>query len=163
MSQSTFKICWGLLVVGSLLAACTNRQAQQQAQQKAQEQQQRQAMLATAVQQHREELAACQAKFSESNRDAIARANCFNAADQKFAPTTAYPDLSDLIIAKRTELAERQAAGKITRAQSALEYNKFVTQVVSEQQRRILANNVAQAQTNANNSLAAAELLQRQP
>ena len=63
-------------------------------------------------------------------------------------------------MAKRTELAEKQAHGKITRAQVVLEMSQLETQVRSEVQRRNVANNVAQAQINANNSLAAAALLQ---
>ena len=136
--------------VGFLLAACAEQQAQQQ----------RQAMVAAAFQEHREESAACITQFSESNKDAVARANCLNAADKKYAPTLAYPDLQYLLIAKRSELAEKQAAGKITYAQSSLEFSQLMTQLKTEEQRRYTASGVAQSQINANNSLAAAALLQ---
>jgi len=117
-------------------------------------------MLAAAVQQHNEEVAACSAKFSESNQDAVARAKCFNEADRKFAPTTRYPDLVNLVIAKRSELAERQAAGKITRAQFMLELQQMITQVTSEEQRRNNDANAVLAQHQVNNDMAAMMLLQ---
>src|SRR4051812_17861766 len=56
---------------------------------------------------------ACSARFSESASDAVARAKCFNDADRIVLPVVPYPDLLNLRMAKRTELAERQAAGKI--------------------------------------------------
>jgi hypothetical protein len=123
-------------------------------------------MLAAAVQQHKEDNEACRARFSESNKDAIARATCFNDADKKYAPTTRYPDLAALIIAKRTELAEKQATGKITHAELALELQQLVTQLVSEEQRRNNAASAVAAQANAvaaqeqaNNNAAALMLL----
>lgn len=137
------------------LAGC----ALQQEQQAQQAQRERQAMLAAAAQQHNEDFAACRARFSQSNKDAVARATCFNEADKKYAPTTRYPDLTALVIAKRTELAERQAAGKITRAQFELELQQLVTQLVSEEQRRNNEANAVAAQEQANKSAAALMLL----
>jgi hypothetical protein len=141
---------WLAAACGLVVAGCAEQQAQQA----------HQAMLTAAFQQHREDSAACIAKFSESNKDAVARANCLNAADQKYAPTLPYPDLQYLLIAKRSELAEMQAAGKITHAQSALEFSQLMTQLKTEEQRRLAASGVAQSEINANNSLAAAALLQ---
>lgn len=122
--------------------------------------QQQQAMLAAAMQQHNEDVAACRAQFSESNHDAVARAKCFNQADEKFAPTARYPDLINLLMAKRSELAERQAAGKITRAQSMLELQQMITQLTSEEKRRDNDANAVLAQHQANNNIAAMTLLQ---
>lgn len=119
-------------------------------------QQQRQAMVAAAAQQRQAAIAECGQRFSESNKDAIARAKCLNAADAIMVPFETYPDLPSLVMAKRIELAEKQAAGKITHAQVVLETNQLIAQVVSETQRR----GVAQSQANVNNSLAAAALLQ---
>jgi hypothetical protein len=116
--------------------------------------------FAAAVQQHNTDIAACRAEFSESKKDAVARARCMNEADQKYIPTTKYPDLGYLIIAKRTELAERQAAGKITHAQMALEFQQQMTQIVSEEQRRNNANAAVDAQRQANNTAAALMVLQ---
>jgi hypothetical protein len=102
-----------------------------------------------AAQQEETDYAACKKNFSESNKDAVARAKCFNEADSKFARSSRYPDLINLIIAKRTELAERRAAGKITYAQAQLELSQQVSQVISEGQRRDAANNAVAAQQNA--------------
>jgi F0F1-type ATP synthase membrane subunit c/vacuolar-type H+-ATPase subunit K len=106
----------------------------------------RQAMLAAALQQQKDEQQACTTAFSESDRDAIARAKCINAADEKFRPTTTYPDLVSLRMAKRAELAERQAAGKITRAQFVLEYSQLNSQIESEWQSRTNSDRSANAQ-----------------
>lgn len=98
--------------------------------------------MAAAGEQHQADAATCRARFSESDKDAVARAKCFNEADEKYASTTRYPDLAYLLIAKRSELAERQAAGKITRAQFRLELSELGTRLASEEQRR---NNDADA------------------
>ena len=88
------------------------------------------------LQQAQQQLAAdymtCRATFPES----VARANCLSEADAKYIPTTRYPDLSGRLMAKRSELAERRAAGQITGAQAVLEYEQFRSQVASEEQRR---------------------------
>jgi hypothetical protein len=133
---------------GFFLAGCASEQQQQR---------QQQAMAgAAAREQYRTDSEACKAKFSESNKDAVARADCFNEADRKYIPTTRYPDLEYLLIAKRTELAERQAAGKITHAQAALELQQLRTQLTSEEQRR----NNANAAAAANDTAAALMLMQ---
>ena len=131
-----------MVALACLLSGCAEQEAQQH----------RQAIAAAAFQEHREESAACVAKFSASDKDAVARANCLNAADKKYATTLVYPDLQYLLIAKRSELAEKQAAGKITYAQSSLEFSQLMTQLKSEEQRRYAASGVAQSQINANNS-----------
>lgn len=129
------------------------------------------AIRAAAAQQAAQQLAtdyaACRKNFSESNRNAVARAKCFNEADAKYAPTTRYPDLMRLVMAKRSELAERQAVGKITHAQFVLELSQQVTQAVSEEQRRNAENNAIAVQQNAvaaqqqaNNNLALLMALQ---
>ena len=104
--------------------------------------------------------AACVATFSESNKDAVARANCLNEADKKESSFVKYPDLLNLLIAKRSQLAERQAAGKITRAEMMLEYNELLAKVTSEEQRRDNDANAVAAQQQANNNAAALLMLQ---
>jgi threonine dehydratase len=74
--------------------------ASQQASQAQQAQRERQATLAAAVQQHNEDFAACRARFSEGAKDALARAKCFNKADERFVPTVRYSDLVALVVAK---------------------------------------------------------------
>ena len=91
----------------------------------------------------------CTASFSEEPKDAIARAKCFNAADEAYAPYTGSPDLIRLRIAKRTEIAERMATGKITRAQGVLELAELNASLTSEDQRRKNANHSVAAQQQA--------------
>jgi hypothetical protein len=141
-----------LVIIGITigLAGCAAQQAQQR----------QQAMLAAALEQHTADIATCKATFSESDKDAIARTKCFNEADEKYIPTTRYPDLGYLVIAKRSELAEKQAAGKITRAQVVLELQQLLTQLTSEEQRRNNDANAIAAQQQANNNAAALMVLQ---
>jgi hypothetical protein len=105
-----------------------------------------QARQAAAVRQAKETDAACVAKFSESNHDAVARAKCINDAEKIIKSVSEYPDLVDLRIAKRAELAERQAAGQITRAQLVFEMSELTTSISSEAQRRDASNRIARAQ-----------------
>jgi hypothetical protein len=135
---------------GFLLSGCAAQEAQQQ----------RQAMVVAATQQYQADQAACQATFSDSNKDAIARAKCLGEADNKYAPFTRYPDLQHLLTAKRSELAERQAAGKITRAEMVLEYSKLSAELTTEEQRRDNDASTVAAQQQANNNAAALLMLQ---
>jgi hypothetical protein len=91
----------------------------------------------------------CQAQYTELPKDAIARAACFNNADRILKPIVPYPDLIDLRIAKRSEVAERIASGKITRAQGILELSQLNTQLVDEEQKRSLADRSVRAQETA--------------
>jgi len=112
-------------------------------------QREQQQKLAAANQQLKEASEACQASFSEERKDAIARAKCFNDADRAFMPFSTAPDLVNLRMAKRSEVAERMAQGKITRAQAVLELNELNSNLVSEDQRRRNANQSAAAQQQA--------------
>lgn len=116
--------------------------------------------MAAAAQQYQADGAACHATFSESNKDAIALAKCLSEADNKYAPFTRYPDLQHLLTAKRSELAERQAAGKITRAEMVLEFSKLSAELTSEEQRRDNDASAVAAQQQANNTAAALLLMQ---
>jgi hypothetical protein len=143
-----------------ILNGCAEQQLQPRQAIVAAGSEQRQMMVAAAGEQHQADAATCRARFSESDKDAVARAKCFNEADEKYASTTRYPDLAYLLIAKRSELAERQAAGKITRAQFRLELSELGTRLASEEQRR---NNDADAvapQQQANDNAAALMVLQ---
>ncbi len=91
----------------------------------------------------------CQQQYSELPKDAIARANCFNDADRTLKQVVRYPDLIELRIAKRSEVAERIASGKITRAQGVLELSQLQTSLVDQEQKRMLANRSVQAQETA--------------
>lgn len=88
----------------------------------------------------------CQTRFSKNASDAVARAKCFNNADALSLPISPIRDLINLRIAKRTELAERQAAGKITRAQVVLELGQLNSQIESEWQSRSNSNRSVRAQ-----------------
>jgi hypothetical protein len=97
-----------------MLTGCAEQQAQQawQAQQ---------AMVAAAGQQFKADSDACTTTFSEKDSDAIARAKCINNAEEKEIRFVGSPDLHNLRMAKRIELAEKQAAHKITRAELMLQ------------------------------------------
>jgi hypothetical protein len=125
----------GVMVLSTTLAGCglIARQEQQE-------------RLAAATQQLKEASEACTARFSEEPKDAIARAKCYNAADQAFMPFSSAPDLLNLRIAKRSEIAERIAAGKISRAQGVLELAELNSNLTSEDQRRRNANQSVAAQ-----------------
>jgi hypothetical protein len=92
---------------------------------------------------------ACITRFSESNQDAIPRAKCLNDADAAYGPTTRFPDLVSLRMAKRMELAEKQSTGKITRPQAVLEMAQLNSAGVAEEQRRTNANQSVAAQQQA--------------
>jgi hypothetical protein len=140
MSARLFGIATLCLLTGCGLAAQQEQQAALQAQQ---------AAGAAAAQQHLADVRLCQTSFSESNKDAVARARCFAIADEKLKPFQRNPDLTNLAIAKRNELAERQAAGKITRAQFVLELSQQTSWAMSEEQRRDNANQSVAAQQQA--------------
>lgn len=111
--------------------------------------QERDQQLAIAVEQQRISVEACGKKFSESNKDAVAIARCKDDADKAYMPFARNPDLISLRMAKRMELAERQAAGKITRAQALLEMAETQTSLMTEEQRRDNANQSVAAQQQA--------------
>jgi hypothetical protein len=134
-----------ILLIAFGLAGCgiAQRQEQQAAAQAWQ------ATIDAANQQHAADNAQCYATFSESDKEAVARAKCLADADRKALPTRSHPDLSTLLTAKRTELAERQAAGKITRAQAVFEFGQLKAQVISEEQQRDNSNRSVAAQQQA--------------
>jgi hypothetical protein len=121
-------------------------------------QQERQAKISATTEEAKSDFAYCSVGFSEADHDAIARAKCLNAADEKLRTVVAYPDLINLRIAKRAELAERQSTGKITRAQAVLEFAQTNTQIETEFQRRATADRSVRAQETAAGAAVAATL-----
>lgn len=94
---------------------------------------------------------ACNQQFTDRTRQAIARAQCINAAQTThLQPTVPYPDLLLQINATRMATAEQVQAGRMTVAQADLQLAQVVSQVVSEDQRRGLANRAVAAQEAAN-------------
>ena len=73
--------------------------------------------VAAINQQVKDAVASCQATYSELPKDAIVRARCFNDADKIHRQIATYPDLVDLRMAKRMEVAER-----IARREKSLAY-----------------------------------------
>jgi hypothetical protein len=59
-----------------------------------------------------------------------------------------YPDLMDLNIAARMALAERIQNGQLTMAQGNEEMMRKPSEIVAEEQRRLLANRSVRAQEN---------------
>jgi hypothetical protein len=133
-----------ILLIAFGLAGCVTAQQEQQAAAQA-----RQAAIDASNQQYAADVALCKTLFSESDKDAVARAKCLADADQKSLPFRRYPDLVSLQTAKRTELAERRAAGKITFAQATLEMSQLQAQVMSEEHRRDNSNRSVVAQQQA--------------
>jgi hypothetical protein len=105
--------------------------------------------LVAARQQHKDAVEVCQTRFSENASDAVARAKCINAADEILRPFDPYADLYNLRNAKRNELAERLAAGKITRAQMVLEFTQLNSQIATEWQHRSNSDRSGAAQQQA--------------
>jgi hypothetical protein len=122
-------------VIASVLAGCGLAARQAQAEKAA-------AITETV----KAEVETCKAQYSELPKDAIARAKCFNAADTTFKQIASYPDLVDLRIAKRAEIAERVSAGKITRAEGVLEFSHMQTNLIDEEQKRSLADRSVRVQ-----------------
>ena len=118
-----------------LLASCGLAARQQEAER-----------VAAITQQVKLAVEACQATYSELPKDAIARAQCFNDADKAYRQIARFPDLVDLRMAKRMEIAERIATEKITRAQGVLELSQLQTTLVDEEQKRNLSDRSVRAQ-----------------
>ena len=91
----------------------------------------------------------CRTKFSESPKDAVARATCFNDADTLFRNFARFPDLVDGRIAKRTILAKQLSDGAITHQQALQEFSTFNRSLVGEEVRRLKAKTPIAAQERA--------------
>jgi hypothetical protein len=109
-------------------------------------QREQQERIAAVQEQAKQMVEGCKARFSEDAKDAIARAKCFNEADALLKTVFRDTDLMDLRIAKRTELAEQQSRGKITRAQAMLELAELQSRLVTESQRRLNSDRSVRAQ-----------------
>lgn len=80
-------------------------------------------------------------------RAAVARAQCLNEASDKFMrPVTPNPDLLDLLNATRLAIAEKYAKGQISEAEAEQQFYLAKSQVVTESQKRMLANRSVKAQ-----------------
>lgn len=100
---------------------------------------------------------ACMARYPDTPKDAIAGAACLNEAEKIVRPYMPFPDLLDLRLAGRQEIAERYAAGRISKAQMNLEGSQLQASLVGEEQRRINSNrSVAAQQTAASAAVAGA-------
>jgi hypothetical protein len=86
---------------------------------------------------------ACRAKPLTSY---VERAKCLNDAAQIARPTAPYPDLLDVLLAQRVEIASRVDKKMITPEEGQLEYAKVVSQATTESQQRSLAGRSVAAQ-----------------
>jgi len=77
----------------------------------------------------------------------MARARCKNEAHELVRQHIPFPDLMDTMNAQRLAIAEREQRGQISEAQAAAEFARVNSAAVSEEQRRLAANQVARAQT----------------
>jgi hypothetical protein len=79
-------------------------------------------------------------------KTAVARAKCQTEAWAILRPTMPYPDLLDLLIAKRLAIAERVEKGQLTIAEANEAIASARSEVTAEEQRRSLANRSVSAQ-----------------
>lgn len=100
----------------------------------------------------------CDSKFPKGEtKTAIVRAQCMNEAAEILRPTMPFPDLLDVFMTSRMAIAERVQKGQMTIAQANEEITARRSQLVAEEQRRMLANrSVAAQETSAQASVLAA-------
>lgn len=79
-------------------------------------------------------------------KTAVARAKCQTEAWAILRPTMPYPDLLDLLIAKRIAIAERVEKGQITISEANEAIAAARSEATAEEQRRQLANRSIAAQ-----------------
>jgi hypothetical protein len=89
---------------------------------------------------------ACRNQFSEDAKVAVARADCLNKAEALMLPVVTYPDLLNLKMAKRAELAAKVQSGALQRTDAQLQFSEFITHLVDEEQQRSLASRSVAAQ-----------------
>jgi hypothetical protein len=101
---------------------------------------------------------ACNERFPKGQvKTVVVRIQCLNDAFAILRPMMPYPDLMDLNMATRVAIAERIQSGQVTMAQGNEEMMRKQSEIVSEEQRRLLANRAVRAQENiADASLQAA-------
>jgi hypothetical protein len=83
----------------------------------------------TGAPQQTEAASSCETMYSDQPSDAVARANCLNDVDTARARQTRNPKMMYAIIGKRSELAEQQAAGRITAAQAEQQLADFRSRI----------------------------------
>jgi hypothetical protein len=89
----------------------------------------------------------CNQTYPAGNpKTAVARAKCQTEAFAILRPMMPYPDLMDLLIANRMEVAERVQSGKLTIAQANEILAIKRSEAVAEEQRRWNANRSVAAQ-----------------
>jgi hypothetical protein len=87
----------------------------------------------------------CREQYPEGAKP-MARARCFNSAEEIMRPLFPYPDLLDLRMATRTSLAEKEEHGQLTHNDAVLQFAQFHSQNVAEEQRRLNSNRSTAAQ-----------------
>ncbi len=108
----------------------------------------RQKVMKEAREAFSEAVNACQTSFPEG-KDTMNRARCFNSATVHIRATMPFPDLLDQENAARLSIAEDEAKGKITRAEAAMRFTRIHSDMVAEEQRRMLAGRSVSAQESA--------------
>jgi len=92
----------------------------------------------------------CHAKYaSGAPAVAVARAQCNNAATNITRPSFSFPDLLDVYLANRLAIAERYQKGQLTLAKANEELAERRSQLIAEEQRRLLASRSAVGQEKA--------------
>jgi hypothetical protein len=111
--------------------------------------QEMQAKIASLKEQSNAAFQDCNTRFPAGNvATAVARAQCVNDAFAILRPIMPYPDLWDLYMASHTAIAERTQKGQLTIAQANEALAQKRSELVAEEQRRLLANRSVAAQEN---------------
>jgi hypothetical protein len=120
-----------IAIIAGLLASCVSQRAQREKQ------------LAALNARASEMAAACPHSPPAKSVD---RARCLNEALALLRPTFPYPDLADVLMATRMDIAARADRKEITREQAELEMAKATSTAIGEEQRRSLAGRSVLAQ-----------------
>jgi hypothetical protein len=88
----------------------------------------------------------CKAAYPEVQKQAVARNKCYANSASVLREYANYPDLFDQFWAYRSTVAESLQAGKVTEAAAVEMIAEKQSQLVSEEQRRNLANRSVGAQ-----------------
>jgi hypothetical protein len=94
-------------------------------------------------------MADCEVQFPKGGKRYIEKTQCQNGAMNVIRPLMPYPDLVDQDMASRMAVAEKLQAGKLTLAEANLEQSTFHSNIVAEEQRRMLNNRSVGAQESA--------------
>lgn len=127
-----------VLIVAPILAGCGLVARKEQAEREAALKHQFEATLAD-----------CNQRLPPNTKRQRDRANCINGAMNLYRGSLPFTDLLDQEMAARLAIAEQVETGKLTLAQGDLEFSRVHSNLVAEEQRRMLASRSVNAQESA--------------